>query len=92
MNEGIGQLAAGRIINTGHRRASYIDLSGTLFLRQSDPVDQADDFIFIDSHGNRIVRLTSSTGPKADETGSEQTRRHRGGLGIKSLLYAIYYS
>ena len=43
MNEGIGQFVAGRIINTGHRRASYIDLSGTLFLRQSDPVDQADD-------------------------------------------------
>lgn len=59
MNEGVGQFVAGRIVNTGHRRASYIDLSGTLFLCQSDPVDESDDFIFIDSHGNRIVRLTS---------------------------------
>lgn len=62
MNEGVGQFVAGRIINTGHRRASYIDLSCTLFLCQSDPIDKADDFIFIDSHGNRIVRLASVDG------------------------------
>ena len=91
MNEGVGQFVAGRIINTGHRRASYIDLSCTLFLCQSDPIDKADDFIFIDSHATVSSDWRRSTGPKVDETGSEQTRRHRGGLGIKSLLYAIYY-
>jgi hypothetical protein len=55
MDEGVGQLVSGRIVNTGYRRARHIDLSGTLFLRQADPVDEADDFIFVNAHDNHIV-------------------------------------
>ena len=36
MNEGVGQFVAGRIINTGHRRASYIDC----LLYTSDAADE----------------------------------------------------
>lgn len=54
MDEGIGQFASGRIINAGYRRARHIDLSGALFLRQADPVDEADDFILINAHDNGI--------------------------------------
>jgi hypothetical protein len=55
MDEGVGQLVSGRIINAGYRRARHIDLSGTLFLRQADPVDEADDFVFVNAHDNHIV-------------------------------------
>ena len=57
MDEGIGQLVSGRIVNAGYRRARHIDLSSTLFLRQADPINEADDFVFVNAHDDHIVRL-----------------------------------
>jgi hypothetical protein len=64
MDDGIGYLEPGRVINTRHSRTGNVYLVGTLFLGQAYKIDEADYFILINTHGYywRIAAITASRG------------------------------